>query len=117
MPELPRLSVIVVVFDMPRQAMNTLSSLSADYQHGVTGDEYEVIVVENESANMLDSQAVVSLGDNIRYFRRAEAGVSPVPALQFGVSQARGRQLGIIIDGAQMASPRDRVRAHGRCDE
>ena len=52
----PWLSIIVVVHDMPLQAENTLFSLLASYQQEVASEEYEVIVVENESERMLDKR-------------------------------------------------------------
>lgn len=99
-------SVIVIVYDMPRQALNTLASLAVPYQKNVAQDEYEVIVVENNSGNNLDPAAVAALGPQFRYFLRDEPGVSPVPAVNFAVAQARGEQLGLIIDGARMLTPR-----------
>lgn len=102
----PSLSVIVIVYNMPRQAMNTLRSLSLPYQKNVTADDYEVIVVENQSANLLDPSAVSALGSQFRYFLRDEKGVSPSPAVNFAFSQCRGKQIGLIIDGARLVTPR-----------
>ena len=47
----PRLavSVVVVVYNMPREAPRTLHSLSASYQRHIDADDYEVIVVDNGS--------------------------------------------------------------------
>ena len=81
MTDTPRLSVIVIVHRMPAQAMNTLYSLSADYQHHVTEQDYEVLVTENASTETLDPDAVLALGNNFRYQLRQEAGVSPAPAV------------------------------------
>src|SRR6187431_1420470 len=96
----PVLSIIVVVYDMPRQAMNTLLSLALPYQKNVAAEDYEVIVVENKSANNLDAAAVSALGSQFRYFLREEKGVSPASAVNFAFSQCRGKQVGLIIDGA-----------------
>ena len=41
----PKFSIIVVVYDMPMQAMNTLYTLSREYQRDVDNVAYEVIVV------------------------------------------------------------------------
>ncbi|QKE65037.1 glycosyltransferase [Aquipseudomonas campi] len=101
----PLLSIIVIAYDMPRQALNTLRSLSPVYQQGVTGDEYEVIVVENRSRRNMDVAAVEALPGNFRYFLRDEAGVSPAAAINFGFQQARGRFIGLMIDGARLVSP------------
>lgn len=102
----PRLSIVVIVYKMARQAMNTLYSLSADYQRNVCADDYEVIVVENRSDNTLDPAAIARLNGHFRYFLRDETGVSPVPALNFGVTQSSAPQLGLMIDGARMITPR-----------
>lgn len=102
----PSLSVIVIVYNMPRQAMNTLRSLALSYQKNVAADDYEVIVVENQSANLLDPSAVAALGSQFRYFLRDEKGVSPSPAVNFAFSQCRGKQIGLIIDGARLVTPR-----------
>lgn len=101
----PRLSVVVVVFRMRRQAMNTLLSLSASHQRDVAAADYEVIVVENTSDDMLDGAAVAALGPNFRYLRRHETSVSPVPAINAAAACARARHLAIMIDGARMVTP------------
>ncbi len=105
-PDAPKVSVVVIVYKMSRQAMNTLYSFCDEYQLGVTADDYEVIVVENESSDMLDGDAVRALGPNFRYFARPNYGPSPVPAIIFGVEATRAPILGLVIDGARMATPR-----------
>ena len=102
----PSLSLLVVVYDMPRQAMNTLYSLCSAYQSGIDEQDYEVVVVENRSQRNLVAADVLALGNNFHYVCREESGVSPVPALQFGLQQCRGERLGLIVDGARMLSPR-----------
>lgn len=101
-----KLSVIVVVYRMRRQAMNTLRSLAVPYQQQVSANDYEIIVVENRSTENLVADEVHALGANFRYFLRDEPGVSPVPAVNFGFEQARGQYIGLIIDGARMITPR-----------
>lgn len=101
----PRLSIILIVYDMPRQAMNTLYSLSATYQWGVERQDYEILVVENNSAHTLDESQFNSINANIRYFLREESLPSPVNAINFAASEAKGEQLCIMVDGARMVSP------------
>ena len=101
----PRLSVVVVVFRMRAQAMNTLYSLSVAHQRSVRVADYEIIVVENASDEMLDPAAVSALGPNFRYLRRREAGVSPAPAINAGARLARGTHIAVAIDGARMLTP------------
>lgn len=102
----PRLSIIVIVFNMPRQALNTLRSLAVPYQKNVDTNDYEVVVVENDSGNNLNKNDVTALGPNFHYHLRQEPGVSPVPAVNFAFEQSRGEFIGLIIDGARMVTPR-----------
>ena len=97
---------MVVVHQMARQAENTLVTLAARYQRHVSEADYEIIVVENRSSDVLGEARATATGGNIRYFLRDEPGTSPAPALNFGVSQARGARIGLVIDGARMVSPR-----------
>jgi len=101
----PILSIVVVVYDMPVQAQNTLISLSTDYQHDVSMDDFEVIVVENESSNLMNEQFIQSLPKNVHYHKRAETQPTPVHAINFGASQARGDYICLMIDGARMLTP------------
>ncbi|MFN2165497.1 MAG: glycosyltransferase, partial [Anaerolineae bacterium] len=101
----PAVSVVVIAYDMAAQAERTVRSLFSDYQLGVCAADYEVIVVENESRNLLDSDFVEALPDNFRYFLRRDAEPSPAAAINFGASQARGEHICIMIDGARMLTP------------
>ena len=101
----PILSIIVIAYDMPRQALNTLKSLAPDYQQNVAADDYEVIVVENRSKRNMDAEAIAAQPGNFRYFLRDEQGVSPAAAINFGFAQARGQFIGLMIDGARMVTP------------
>ena len=101
----PRISVLVIVYDMPGQAMNTLISLLPPYQQNIDPDLYEIIVVENRSAHTLDPAAVAALGPNIRYILRDEPGRSPAAALNAAIAAARGDFLCLMIDGARMVTP------------
>ena len=100
------LSIVIVVHRMSRQARNTIRSFTPPYQLHVDAHEYEVIVVENESEDLLGEQAATEIADNVRYFLRPNEGHSPVPALQAGLAAARGRLLCVVVDGARMVTPR-----------
>lgn len=102
----PKLSIVLIVYNMPRQAMNTLYSLSVHYQKNIRAEDYEIIVVENHSANNLNEAAVKQLAVNSRYFLREENSPSPVHAINFGFQQCRAPMLGLMIDGARMITPR-----------
>ena len=54
----PALSVVVVFYDMRREAERTLYSLTPEYQRGVAGKAYEVIAIDNGSYQPLDPAEV-----------------------------------------------------------
>jgi GT2 family glycosyltransferase len=97
--------VVVVVFDMPQQAMNTIYSLSPHHQQDVDGRDYEVVVVENTSNRMLVPDDVRAVAGNVRYVRRDEPGVSPAPALNAGVAASTAPVICLMVDGARMVTP------------
>ncbi len=99
------MSIVVIVYSMSSQATNTLHTLSADYQIDVSANDYEVIVVENESGDMLEKKSISKFGKNFRYFQRSNDSVSPVKAINFGVEQAKSDFVCLMIDGARMVTP------------
>jgi glycosyltransferase involved in cell wall biosynthesis len=101
----PRLSIVLIVYNMPDQAEKTLYSLSPAYQQGVSEDDYEVIVVENHSDRLLGHDRAIKHATNVRYFQRQETLRSPVNAINFGAEQATGSHISIMIDGARMVTP------------
>jgi len=105
MPTAPTVSVILIGYRMATQLRNTLRTLETDFQREVGASDYEVILVENRSADNLPESCVRSLPGNVRYFPREEAGHSPVPAINFAFGQCRGDYIGLIMDGARMLSP------------
>jgi hypothetical protein len=102
----PLLSIVIVVYDMPEQAKKTLISLSTQYQQDVSMQDFEVIVVENDSPNLLDKDFVKSLPPNVHYYQRQETQPTPVHAINFGASKARGEYICLMIDGARVLTPR-----------
>lgn len=101
----PVLSLLVIAYDMQSQLPNTLATLNADYQLGVERTDYEVLLIENSSANNLDSETQANLPDNFRYFLREETSKSPAAAINFGLAKAQGSYIGLMIDGAHMLTP------------
>lgn len=101
----PILSIIVVVYKMRRQAMNTLKSLTIEYQFGAKIQDYEVLVVENSSVENLDPAEVEALGENFHYTLRDEKRPTPVYAANEGMADAKGDYIALMIDGARMLSP------------
>lgn len=101
----PRLSVVVVVHNIPQQARRTLLSLSRGYQRHIGRDDYEVIVVDNGSSPPVDPAQLRELDGPFRLIRMAPAPPSPAPAINRGLAAARGEVIGVMIDGARLATP------------
>ncbi|MCB1919738.1 MAG: glycosyltransferase [Candidatus Competibacteraceae bacterium] len=101
----PLLSIVVVVFNMQREAPRTLFSLSTAYQQGVSEADYEVVVVENGSSKPLAVEELAQFGPNFRYLWIDNASPSPAAAINRGVAQSRAAFVGIMIDGARIATP------------
>ena len=101
----PSLSVVVVVHDMSREAPRTLRSLSASYQRNVAADDYEIIVVDNGSSVPLDPEIVAGIASNARVVRLDPAPPSPAAAINAGLALAHADVIGMMIDGARIATP------------
>jgi hypothetical protein len=101
----PRISVVVVVYDMAREAPRTLHSLAPGYQRGMDPAEYEVLVVDNGSPTPLGEAVVRAAGPCFRYHYIQDAVSSPAAAINQGVALTRGELVGVMIDGARMVTP------------
>src|SRR4051794_36001026 len=101
----PQVSVVVVTYNIPREAPRTLYSLSADYQRDIAADEYEIIVVDNGSDPPLDADMVRRQVGNFRLIRIDQAPPSPAHAINRGIAEARGDVIGVMIDGARLVTP------------
>jgi hypothetical protein len=99
------LSVVVVVYDMAREFPRTLYSLQPGYQRDINADEYEVIVVDNGSPVPLDPHMFTGFPGRLRSLRLDPAPPSPVKAANEGIALAEGDVVGLMIDGARLASP------------
>lgn len=112
--------MVVVVYNMSREAPRTLYSLSASYQRHIDPDDYEVIVVDNGSNPPLDPQLVSDLSGNFRLIYIEPAAPSPAQAVNRGMAEARGDVIGVMIDGARIVTPgllhfaRHGVRLHSQ---
>src|SRR6202035_3850743 len=101
----PDLSVVVVVHDMAREAPRTLHSLSAAYQRDIAAGDYEVIVVDNGSSPPLGADVLAGLAGSFRLLRIDPAPASPAHAINRGLAEASGDIIGVMIDGARLATP------------
>jgi hypothetical protein len=101
----PAVSVVVVVYNMAREAPRTLFSLSTDYQRHIDREDYEVIVVDNGSDPPFDRRIIEDLSGNFRLIRIDPASPSPAHAVNRGLAEARGDAIGVMIDGARIVTP------------
>ena len=101
---LPTLSVVVIFFNMRREAPRTLWSLTPGYQR-ISVDDYEVIAVDNGSTEPIDPRDGAGWAENFRLVRLDVGAPSPAAAVNHGVAQARGDHVMIVIDGARILSP------------
>jgi len=100
-----KLSFIVLAYDMKRELPRTLDSLSISVQEKVYIHDYEIILIENESSNLLDYKALEAKHPNLRYFLNKTNSSSPAYAMNLGLQQAKGETVAFCIDGARMFSP------------
>lgn len=102
----PRLSVIVIGYNMARELPRTVQTLSPSLQRDIAAHDYEIIVIDNGSTQDFAADQLEQLGGNIRTHRMLHPTPSPVAAINYGLELARGGLIGVLIDGARMASPR-----------
>src|ERR1700693_1118142 len=100
------LSVVVVCYEMAGQIGNTLRSILPPYQRNIANSDYEIVLIDNGSRQMLNEQ-IRTMSSNLRdiYIPPNESKPSPAPALNRGVALARAPLLSLMIDGARMLTP------------
>jgi hypothetical protein len=109
----PRLSLVVASYNMQRELPRVAFSLMPPYQRGLGAGDIELIVVDNGSA--VAPQAT-DLPDGARLLVVDNPTPSPARAINIGLREARAELIGVLIDGARLASPglcRLALLAHG----
>jgi glycosyltransferase involved in cell wall biosynthesis len=106
------ISVVVVAYDMERELARTLRSLAPEYQRQIGAGDYEVVVVDNGSPEPLDASMLAAFPGRIRTIRVDPAPPSPARAANLGLNLADGAVVGLVVDGARIASPG--LLAHAR---
>lgn len=101
----PSLSVVVVAYEMRRELPRTIRSLSPAMQRDVDAGDYELVVVDNGSSRPPDRAACEAFGARLRWLRIEGASPSPAAAVNRGLAEARAPLVGVIVDGARIASP------------
>jgi glycosyltransferase involved in cell wall biosynthesis len=102
---IPKLSVIVIGYNMARELPRTILSLSPKMQRDIDPQDYEIILIDNGSTSPFDEAELRAILPGLILHRFENATVSPVPAINYGLTLARGDLVGVCIDGARIASP------------
>ena len=98
----PIISIVVISYNMVREIPRTIFTLRAPYQRNISNDDVEIIVVDNGSSVM---PSLEPNWENVRLLSYPNPTPSPVAAINYGLSKAQGDLVGVMIDGARMASP------------
>lgn len=101
----PLISVVLVSFNMARELPRTVRSLSPSMQRGIQPGESEIIVVDNGSKDETNWRGLPSWGGAVRSASKLAPTKSPVLAANLGLEMAEGDVVGLMIDGARMATP------------
>jgi glycosyltransferase involved in cell wall biosynthesis len=99
------LSLVVVAYDMTRELPRTLRTLAAGFQRDIDATDYEVVLVDNGSPDPLEEAVTGAFPGRLRVQRLDPASPSPARAANVGLALAEGELVGLLIDGARMASP------------
>lgn len=100
----PRLSIVVVGFDMARELPRTVQSLLPPYQTGIALEDIEIIVADNGSHTPVRREDFAADAD-ITVIRVEDGGASPCRAANRAAALARGDLIAVLVDGARMATP------------
>lgn len=90
---------------MTRELPRTLQTLDPRHQRGIPADDYEIVLVDNGSPEPIDPAVIDSFSGAIRLIRIEDAPPSPAHAANVGIRAADAPLVGLIVDGARMASP------------
>ena len=105
MRAMPKVSVVIISYNMKREVPRTVHSFLPPYQTGLSAGDVEILVMENGSPDPMPQDVISSWGPEVRYVKVPDASPSPADALNLGVEMARAPVVCPVIDGARMASP------------
>lgn len=100
-----KLSIIMIFYNMKREAPRTLFSASPDYQNNIENIEYEVLAIDNASKQTLPTALAESFGSNFSQVYTESEYPSPCKTINKAVKMAKGEYVMICIDGARILSP------------
>ena len=101
-----KITIVVVFRNNRREAQRTLYTLSSVYQKEVTEEDYNVIVVDDNSKYGLDEKTVKHFGPNFSYHDYKSEDYVPLEALIWGVLKVETPYVMCMSDGAYMITPK-----------
>ncbi len=87
---------------MSRELPRTLYTLQTPYQQSMDSGEIEIIVVDNGSTQATTIPEDI---EGIRLVHHPNPNQSPASAVNIGIKASRSDFIGVLVDGARMASP------------
>ena len=101
-PNKPKLSIVLVHYQMERELKRTLYTLSDKYQSDISNDDIEILIMNNEDKPLVLDYEINS---NVRIINMDNPQKSPVFCINKGITLASSDLICVMIDGARMASP------------
>ena len=102
---MPKVSVIIVAYNMAREIPRTVQSFLPPYQEKLEPGDVEILVMENGSSEPVPEDVRAAWPASVRYVTVPSPSPSPAAALNLGVDMSRADVVVPVIDGARMASP------------
>jgi hypothetical protein len=97
------ISIVIICFNMNREIHRTLYSLSHHYQRFDSAIEIILIDTGSEISPKLEEFRYLSL--DVTVINYPSSNPSPVHAINEGISRTKYDLVGVLIDGARLASP------------
>lgn len=98
-------SIIIGAYNMQRELPRTIFTFGRDYQRGSLDRTYEIIVADNGSSPAVDQEELQAIDPCVRVVRSQAPSPSAADLINRVANASAGRLIGIVIDGARMASP------------
>lgn len=100
-----RVGLLICAYDMARELPRTIYTFSRQYQQDIDDVDYEIVVLDNGSYTA-DESILRGISPNVRVVHVENGNPSPVAAINAIARSMDCSLIGIVIDGARMASPR-----------
>jgi glycosyltransferase involved in cell wall biosynthesis len=102
-----RLSVIICCYNMRRELPRTILSATVPYQQEISPSDFELIIVDNGSTDVMPDEWVAGLPSNAVFVQMPLPTPSPARAMNWAArTYASGDVLLFAIDGARILSNR-----------